>query len=93
MILAEEVYQYFIVCRTCKIARWWNHEMIQLFIEGHEGHLLTIMTPHTFDEQEAFREWFLKFMDWPEEAEGFGRSKPYDPTFEGTLKPEEGEGQ
>jgi len=63
------VYLYFIVCRTCKRAEWWDKETLHLFIQGHEGHLITIMTPETFEETEAFRAWFLKFMDWPVEAE------------------------
>jgi len=63
------VYLYFIVCRTCKRAEWWSQETLSLFIEGHEGHLLTIMTPDTFEDMEEFREWFLKFMGWSVEAE------------------------
>jgi len=60
---------YFVVCLTCKVAKWWEHDHIHPFLEGHEGHMFTIMTSDTLEVWEDFRKWFLTFMDWPVKEE------------------------
>lgn len=58
---------FFMICRTCKTVKWCADDELPGYIEDHQGHSFTILTFETRDNDDAFREWFLQFMDWPEE--------------------------
>lgn len=61
---------YLMICTTCKAAEWKDKYEIPDYIAEHTGHVFSLLPDDALEDLDDFLKWFLKFMDWSEEAEG-----------------------